>query len=55
MKICSGYPMSKALDLSQSKMLYEVAKELTPGGVHSNVRWMDPHPIYFSKAKGSMV
>lgn len=55
MKICSGYPMSKGLDLNKSKMLYEVAKELTPGGVHSNVRWMDPHPIYFSKAKGSKV
>ncbi len=42
-------------NLKKSQQLYEVAKHLTPGGVHSNVRWMNPHPMYFKKASGSKI
>jgi len=46
---------AKAVDLSKSKELYERAREFTPGGIHSNVRWMEPHPMYFSKALGAKI
>jgi len=46
---------AKAVDLSKSKELYESAREFTPGGIHSNVRWMEPHPMYFSKALGAKI
>ena len=55
MEICSINRESKNMKLNRSKTLYEIAKELTPGGVHSNVRRIDPHPIYFSRAKGSKI
>ena len=41
--------------LEKSQALYEEAKDLTPGGIHSNVRWMNPHPMYFKKASGSKI
>lgn len=39
----------------KSRELYEMAKKIIPGGVHSNCRWIDPHPLYFSKGKGSKI
>ncbi len=47
--------IDEGIDLSLSKSLFEVAKEITPGGIHSNVRWMEPHPMYFSKGSGSRI
>ena len=35
--------------------MFERAQKITPGGVHSNIRYIDPHPLYFSKARGSRV
>ncbi len=42
-------------NLKKSRQLYNVAKDLTPGGVHSNIRWLNPHPVYFKKASGSKI
>lgn len=39
----------------KSRELYAMAKRIIPGGVHSNVRWIDPCPLYFSKGKGSKI
>jgi len=41
--------------LNKSKKLFEEAKKLTPGGVHSSIRFFDPYPIFISKAKGSKI
>ncbi|MEM3394668.1 MAG: aspartate aminotransferase family protein [Nitrososphaerota archaeon] len=38
---------------SRSMKLFDVANEYVVGGVHSNFRYREPHPIYFSRAKGS--
>jgi len=38
---------------SRSMKLFEVASEYVVGGVHSNFRYREPHPIYFSRARGS--
>ena len=35
--------------------LYTIALEVTTGGVHSGVRYQEPHPRYFSKGKGPYV
>lgn len=35
--------------------MFERAQTVTPGGVHSNIRYMDPYPLYFSKARGSHI
>ncbi|MFQ5840423.1 MAG: aspartate aminotransferase family protein [Candidatus Methylomirabilales bacterium] len=43
------------MDWSQSRHLYHEAKAFTPGGVHSNARFRSPHPLYFTRAKGSRV
>ena len=37
----------------KSEQIYKESTEVTPFGVHSNYRAMDPYPIYFSKGKGS--
>lgn len=39
----------------KSKELYEVAKNLMPGGVSSPVRAVKPYPFYTAKAKGSKI
>jgi glutamate-1-semialdehyde 2,1-aminomutase len=41
--------------LENSKNLYESARQIITGGVHSGVRFQEPHPIYFKKAKGSRI
>ena len=40
---------------SKSKMLYERAKELMPGGVNSPVRAFAPHPFFIDYGKGSKI
>ncbi len=42
-------------ELPQSSKLYQKAIKYTPGGVHSNVRWSDPHPLFFERASGSHI
>jgi glutamate-1-semialdehyde 2,1-aminomutase len=37
----------------RSEQIYKESVEVTPFGVHSNYRSMDPYPIYFAKGKGS--
>ncbi|MGC8688464.1 MAG: aspartate aminotransferase family protein [Thermoplasmata archaeon] len=37
----------------KSKEIFEKARELTPYGVHSNYRALDPYPIYFKGGKGT--
>jgi glutamate-1-semialdehyde 2,1-aminomutase len=36
-----------------SGQLYERARELMPGGVTSNIRYADPHPLYVRDARGA--
>ena len=55
MEAYSGHEKGVRINLSRSKYLFEVAKELTPGGIHSNVRWMEPHPMYFSRGLGAKI
>jgi len=40
---------------TNSKQLYECARHVITGGVHSGVRFQEPHPIYFKRAKGSRI
>jgi glutamate-1-semialdehyde 2,1-aminomutase len=42
-------------EMKKSKKLFEEAKKLTPGGVHSALRFFTPYPIFISKAKGSKI
>ena len=42
-------------EFERSKKLYESARRIITGGVHSGVRFQEPHPIYFKRAKGSRV
>jgi glutamate-1-semialdehyde 2,1-aminomutase len=42
-------------DYTNSKVLYESARRVITGGVHSGVRFQEPHPIYFKRAKGSRI
>lgn len=41
--------------LNKSRKLFEKARKLTPGGVHSSIRFFDPYPIFISKAMGSTI
>jgi glutamate-1-semialdehyde 2,1-aminomutase len=41
--------------LRKSERLFEAARKLTPGGVHSGLRYFDPYPIYISRAKGAQI
>lgn len=38
---------------NKSSALYNDIKNYVPGGVHSNSRFRDPHPIYFKSANGA--
>jgi len=38
---------------SKSKAIYEKASIHVPFGVHSNYRYSDPYPLYFTRAKGT--
>ena len=37
----------------KSKAIYEKAKKDVPFGVHSNYRYSEPYPLYFTRAKGT--
>jgi glutamate-1-semialdehyde 2,1-aminomutase len=39
----------------RSKEIYEKYNRISPGGIHSNIRFFDPHPIYFTRAKGPRI
>ncbi|MEM3794990.1 MAG: aspartate aminotransferase family protein, partial [Thermoprotei archaeon] len=39
----------------RSKQLYEANSRLTPYGVHSNYRFVDPYPLYVSRARADRV
>lgn len=41
--------------LNRSKLLFEKAKKLIPGGVNSPVRAFNPYPFFVKKAKGSRI
>jgi len=41
--------------LHKSKELFEEARKLTPGGVHSAIRFSEPYPIFISEAKGAKI
>ncbi|MEM1540860.1 MAG: glutamate-1-semialdehyde 2,1-aminomutase [Candidatus Bathyarchaeia archaeon] len=42
-------------EMDRSKKLFEEAKKLTPGGVHSTLRYFEPQPLFISTAKGSKI
>ena len=42
-------------NIGRSKEIYERINRLVPGGTHSNIRFMPPHPLWFSRAKGSRI
>jgi glutamate-1-semialdehyde 2,1-aminomutase len=45
--------MPEDRNLRKSKKLFEEAKKITPGGVHSSLRFFDPFPLFISRAYGS--
>ena len=42
-------------NILRSREIYESINTLVPGGTHSNIRFMPPHPLWFSHAKGSRI
>lgn len=51
-KVIEGTKMKK---LQKSMKLFEEARKLTPGGVHSSLRFFDPYPIFISRANGANI
>ncbi|MDN4075358.1 aspartate aminotransferase family protein [Fictibacillus terranigra] len=43
------------MSMTKSKELFEKANVFVPGGVHSNSRFRNPHPIYFQKGDGAFI
>ncbi|MBP2243119.1 glutamate-1-semialdehyde 2,1-aminomutase [Cytobacillus eiseniae] len=41
------------MELTKSRELFVRAEKSVPGGVHSNSRFRNPHPIYYRKAEGA--
>lgn len=41
--------------MNKSKLLYERALEIVPGGIHSNSRGRSPYPQYFKEGKGAYI
>jgi glutamate-1-semialdehyde 2,1-aminomutase len=39
----------------KSKKLFEAAVKVAPGGVHHNIRYHQPYPLFFDRAKGNRV
>ena len=48
-------PLPRKKTKSKSKLLYEKAKKLMPGGVNSPVRAFTPYPLFTSHARGSRI
>jgi glutamate-1-semialdehyde 2,1-aminomutase len=46
-------PKDATRDTRQSEKLHEIARDLSPRGVHGNGRWYEPFPLYFSRAAGA--
>jgi len=40
---------------TRSKAYYEAINPRVPGGIHSNIRYMHPYPLWFSRAKGGRI
>jgi glutamate-1-semialdehyde 2,1-aminomutase len=43
------------MELTKSIELFNRARKSVPGGVHSNSRYRNPHPIYYQKAEGAFL
>ena len=41
------------LQTRQSEKLHEIARDVSPLGVHGNGRWYEPFPLYFTRAAGA--
>ena len=44
---------TRARKTDRSKSFYQEIDPIVPGGTHSNIRFFDPHPLWFARAKGS--
>jgi glutamate-1-semialdehyde 2,1-aminomutase len=44
---------TRARKTDRSKSFYREIDSIVPGGTHSNIRFFDPHPLWFARAKGS--
>jgi glutamate-1-semialdehyde 2,1-aminomutase len=44
-----------SLRFERSQEIFEEASRWAPGGVHSNARYLKPHPLYLSKARGANI
>jgi glutamate-1-semialdehyde 2,1-aminomutase len=40
-------------DTRESERLQQVARELSPFGVHGAGRWYEPYPLFFARAQGA--
>jgi glutamate-1-semialdehyde 2,1-aminomutase len=45
----------KTRKMNKSKKLFEEARKLTPSGVHSDLRFFYPYPIFVSRANGAKI
>ncbi|HYW01285.1 MAG TPA: aminotransferase class III-fold pyridoxal phosphate-dependent enzyme, partial [Candidatus Acidoferrum sp.] len=41
--------------LDRSEQMFRRASRVIPGGVHSNARYIKPHPLFFSRAEGKRI
>ncbi len=41
--------------MTKSQEMFERARKVIPGGVHSNARYLSPYPLYFLKAEGNRI
>jgi len=41
------------MDRPKTKEWYDQVSKIVPGGIHSNIRFMEPHPYIFEKGQGS--
>ena len=41
------------MDRPKTKELYDQVSQIVPGGIHSNIRFMEPYPYIFERGKGS--
>jgi glutamate-1-semialdehyde 2,1-aminomutase len=44
---------TRARRTDRSKSFYQEIDSIVPGGTHSNIRFFDPHPLWFARGKGS--
>lgn len=41
--------------VDKSRAIYQRIDPIVPGGTHSNIRFFDPHPLWFARGKGSRI